>query len=109
MFSGGKNIRRNRGAGARRQQAKRAGTDHIDDAPDGRLVGAPQREGRLDDLHGHERARDAADARAAQHARLRGQPDQPAGDGAEDRAHCMPVPQHQVEPRRCTYVVGLAK
>lgn len=74
--------------GRQRSESER-GTDHVDDAPDGRLVGAPQGEGRLDDLHGHQRARDAADARAAQHARLRGQPDQPAGDRAEDRAHCQ--------------------
>lgn len=71
-----------------KQEPSRAGTDHVDGAPDGRLVGAPHREVGLDDLHGHERAREAADARAAHHARLRGQPDESARDRAQDRAHC---------------------
>jgi hypothetical protein len=76
-MSTGRPGRRNESVGA-------CATDHVDDAPDCRLVGAPQR---LDDLHGHQRARDAADARAAQHARLRGQADEATGDRAEDRAH----------------------
>jgi hypothetical protein len=66
-----------------------ARTDHVDDAPDGReLVGAPYREGGVDGLHGHERARDAADTCPAHHAGLRRQSDQPAGDRAQERAHC---------------------
>lgn len=71
---------------AARQQAPDH-VQHVEHAPDAGLVGAPNGHGPVHDLHGHHRAGDGADARAADQAALRGQPDDPAGDGTQNRAH----------------------
>lgn len=56
-------------------------------------MGAPHGDGGVDDLHGDHRAGDGPDPGAPHHAALRRQPDQPAGDRPQDRAHCQPIDQ----------------
>lgn len=60
----------------------------VEDAPDPGAAGAPEADGGVDDLDGDERAGDGTDAGAPEEAALRGEPDQPAGDGAQEQTSC---------------------